>query len=71
MSAEVTGRARLGRTTKELVKQLGPADVASRSVTCGTRASSSGCRRFQRSAVSASSRNALYDVALQSSALTP
>jgi uncharacterized membrane-anchored protein len=28
MSAEVTGRARLGRTTKELVKQLGPADVA-------------------------------------------
>ena len=28
MNAEITGRARLGRTTKDLVKRLGPNDVA-------------------------------------------
>ena len=28
MTAEITGRARLGRRTKDLVKRLGPQDVA-------------------------------------------
>ena len=28
MNGEITGRARLGRRTKDLVKRLGPQDVA-------------------------------------------
>ena len=49
----------------------GPPTSASDRVTKGTRGASPGCRRFQRSTSSASSRSALYEVALHNSTPTP
>jgi len=55
---------------KSVTATTGPSDPASASVTYGVRPASVGCSRFQRSTSRASSRRALYEVALHSSTAT-
>ncbi len=55
---------------KSVTATNGPSDADSASVTYGTRGVSVGCSRFHRSAERASSRRALYEVALHRSAAT-